>query len=137
MNATMPPQHERCAWAIAHSRKLRNAFDRGLIKPDEYARSFADCAVTACDECMCDLVDNLPDPLIISLSDGLKQFLEPVNFMPHPGPFIPGAASQEEIDQTSRHLRPKYIRIYDLIMNRVDAMTGQVVGGGKGEACRF
>lgn len=134
MNTTMSGQHERCAWAIARSRKLRNAFENGIIKIEEYAQNLADSAVAACDDCMHSLVDDIPGPLVVSLFDSLKQFLEPVDFMPYPGPFIPGVASQEEIDRTKCQLRNKYIFIYKIIMNRVTAMGGQDTGAEHSES---
>ncbi len=124
MAAPISARHEQCAWAITRSQKLMNAFDKGMITMEEYARSLADSAVAACDECMWSFVNGLPASLSVGLLACLEEFLEPVDFMPDPGPFIPAITSQEEIDRTRRQLRPKYIRFYEIMKNRVAAASG-------------
>ncbi len=68
--------------------------------------------------------NDLPATVVTELFGYLKHFWQPVDFMPGPEPFLPGAASEEEIEQTKRVLRPKYVQLYQLMRDR-DSVPGR------------
>src|SRR5262245_24811508 len=99
-------------------RKLLRQLNSDTITSDEYAYNVALPLVTMCDECARSYVQSLAQPTAASLFAFLRQFLEPVDFMPCPGPFMVGPVSEGAVEDKKQQLRPKYIRLYHSVSQR-------------------
>ena len=105
----------KCESAVSRSRSLSTALTAGRITIDEYTYNLAISLVTTCHECMKLCVDGVPTQFLDGSFACLERLLKPDDFMPCPKPFIAGVASDEEIEQTKRRLKPKYIQLYEMV----------------------
>ena len=126
----------KCESALSRSRSLSTALTAGRITIDEYTYNLAISLVAACDEYMSLCVDDVPTQFLAGSFACLERLLKPVNFMPCPTPLIAGVASDEEIDQTKRRLKPKYVQLYQMVKKRVVAVNANGVEGRKGVGSR-
>lgn len=104
--------------AISWCRKLAKQLIAGRISFEEYRYNAMIAMVCAPDDGMPDCVDSVPQDVIASYADYLRTSLEPVDFMPCPKPLLAGGVSEETIELRKRELRPKYLRLYQLVRER-------------------
>lgn len=103
---------------ITRCRKLAKQLIAGRITFNEYCYNVTLAIVCATDKFMPDCVDSIPGDVIDPYSDYLRSSLEPVDFMPCPKPLLAGGVSEDTIERRMRELRPKYIRLYQLVRER-------------------
>ncbi len=103
---------------ITRCRKLAKQLIVGRISFEEYRYNVTLAMVCAPDDGMPDCVDSIPRDVIASYTDYLRTSLEPVDFMPCPRPLLAGGGSEETIERRKRELRPKYLRLYQLVRER-------------------
>ncbi len=109
--------------SVSRCRKLAKFLNAGRITFEEYASNVTLAAVSGSIDdipaCMATVPVGVAEPYI----DYVRAFLEPVDFMPCPSPFLAGGPTEEAVAETKRRLRPKYLRVYHLVMGRSDLVA--------------
>ena len=111
-------EHRDDAVALRGCEKLAIQVRRGIIAFAEYAPAVTDVILSGSDGSFPGCVDLIPSELVCQFAVFLRTFLEPIDFMPSPRHFMVGPYSEEEIDQKKSELRPKYVRLYELVKDR-------------------
>jgi hypothetical protein len=106
------------AECINRCRKLARFLAAGRITFEEYASNITDTIVYSPMESIPLCVETVPPALVSSYAEYLRTSLEPVDFMPSPSPFLAGDISEEVFHRTKLALRPKYLRLYQLMNDR-------------------
>jgi hypothetical protein len=101
-----------CGGAIRYCRSLLAWLEADFVTWEEFAYNLVVQLVRTCDGCMQAFVDSLTTQVASKFYDYLRAFLEPVDFMPCPRPFIAGVASEERVQQMKETLKPRYVRLY-------------------------
>ena len=119
---------------VDQCRKLANWLAAGRITFEEYASNVTDTAVYSPIDGIPSCVDTLPLPLVSAYMDYLRAALESVDFMPCPRPFLAGDVSEQVFNRRKQELRPKYLRLYQLMKEKerelgVREETGNGHGG--------
>lgn len=99
-------------------RKLARFLAAGRISFEEFASNVTEIAVYAPIESIPLCVETIPPALVSSFLDYLRTSLEPVDFMPSPKPFLAGEVSEEVFNRRKLELRPKYLRLYQLMTEK-------------------
>jgi hypothetical protein len=107
----MAQSAERC-------RKLARFLTAGKVTFEEYAYNVTLEIVNGPIDNISKCVELIPFDLVTLYADYLRTSLEPVDFMPSPGPFLTGDASEEQIDHKKRQLRPNYLRLHQLMCDK-------------------
>lgn len=89
------------------------------ITLQEYAYNTTLAVVNAPDDCMEECVASVPARASSEFMAFLRNFLEPVDFMPCPAPFLVDTGDNQKADEKKRELRPKYVRLFELTKNKV------------------
>ena len=105
--------------AVLFCRRLANQLVGTRISFQEYAYNLTLSIIYAPDECMEQCLASIPAEVGRQYMDFLRTFLEPLDFMPCPKPFLVDTGSEEIVEQKKRELRPKYIRLFELIREKV------------------
>jgi hypothetical protein len=98
--------------------KLWRSFEAGRIWFDEYALGLTITIIGASNDLMEPCIREIPSSVLARYRDFLQNHLEPVNFEPSPLAFLCWV-SDEEIAKKKKELKPKYVRLYDLIRGRI------------------
>ncbi len=101
--------------AIRRCRKLRDQLLAGRISFSEYADAITLEIVCAEDPEVMLCVALVPPQYLTQYAMFLQSYLEPVDFMPSPVPFLVGNASGEVAEQIQLRLRPKYQQLYQIV----------------------
>jgi hypothetical protein len=117
-----------CAWQVRGCRRLRRALQSGFIELDSFAYNYSLHAVYGYDCCTESCVDALHDELVADCYSYLRKYLEPVDFKPCPRVFLSGSPSEEEIHAKQHALRPKYLRLFELVRRRAAGGAGSTRG---------
>src|SRR5581483_3789199 len=96
-------------------RKLSSQLIAGKIEFKEFGYNLTLTVVSMPKERMEECIQTVPQNVIGSYRDYLREFLEPVDFMPCPIPFTVDWGSQEDIDRKKQELRPKYLHLYRVV----------------------
>jgi hypothetical protein len=119
MAVRSPDDRSRDAVDLNYCRKLGTWLKTGKVTFDEFAYNLTLTIVDASDECMPECVESIPPTVVAPYTDYLRKFLEPVDFMPDPMPFLVGPVSEEDLKRAKQQLRPRYIRLYQLMKEKV------------------
>jgi hypothetical protein len=107
--------HPWDAGSVSECRKLRNHLVAGRVSFKEYAYNVTLHIIGCANDSLQACVEDIPEELRRQYAEYLRGFLEPVDFMPCPLPFLATWKSQELIERKKVELRPKYIRLYGLV----------------------
>ncbi len=118
-------------------RKLARQLLSGIVTFSEFADNVTLAMVAVEDRNLPRAVESIPSSVLADYARYLQNFLEPVDYMPCPLPFISGKVTEAEVVQKRRQLREKYIRLHDLVLKEAGMIgaigdrgpTGPVVGG--------
>lgn len=102
---------------IRRCRKLAGQLLADKITFDEYANSITLAIIAAGNVAVQPCVELVPSRYLSQYTVFLQAYLEPVDFMPNPTPFIAGSYSQEIAEQIQKRLRPRYQRLYQAVKN--------------------
>jgi hypothetical protein len=113
-----PPSldHSTPSEAVTRCRKLAKFLNAGRITFEEYASNVTLGIVYGAVEDISACIATIPAGVATPYADYLRASLEPVDFMPCPRPFLAGGPSEEAIEEAKRRLRPKYFRLYQLVV---------------------
>ena len=106
------------AECIDRCRKLARFLAAGRITFEEYASNITEAIVYSPIDSIPLGVETVPDSLVSSYADYLCMLLRPVDFMPSPRSFVAGDVSEEVLNRKKMELRPKYLRLYQLMEER-------------------
>lgn len=99
---------------------LREALTAGAVTFSEFAYNYMLTLAFRNDpEGIERCVNALPDDIAVSWYEYLNDNLADVDFMPCPRPFMTGSPSDEAITVMKQKLRNRYVRIYELVQNRI------------------
>lgn len=113
---------EDCDFHLRECRKMLAMLDKGMINFEEYAFNFAIKLMSSCEQCTQTCIGDLPPGIVQPLHAYLRDFLEPIDFMPYAGFFICGRATEEEHREMKCILRPRYLRLYELVQERASRL---------------
>jgi hypothetical protein len=68
------------------------------------------------------IVHSLPEWLAEPLYTYAKSFLEPLDFMPPPGPFLIGPYDDAEVEAKKKELRPRFLTLFQVIKEWHDSV---------------
>ncbi|WP_406700687.1 hypothetical protein V5E97_18005 [Singulisphaera sp. Ch08] len=113
-----PPSldHSTPSESVTRCRKLAKFLNAGRITFEEYASNVTLGAVYGSIDDIPACVATVPAGVAAPYADYVRTFLEPVDFMPCPRPFLAGGPSEEAVEEAKRRLRPKYLRLYQLVV---------------------
>ncbi len=113
-----PPSLDRStpSESVSRCRKLARFLNAGRITFDEYASNVTLAAVSGSIDDISACIATVPVGVAEPYMDYVRAFLEPVDFMPCPSPFLAGGPTEEVVEETKRRLRPKYVRLYQLVV---------------------
>jgi hypothetical protein len=97
---------------------LRKQLEADIITFVEYAYNLTVAIIHAPDERMETCIRSIPVSRIAEYAAYLQGSLESSDFMPCPSPFLVGPVTEAEIEQSKQRLRPKYIRLYQVVLNQ-------------------
>lgn len=109
-------------------RRLASQLTRGLVTQDEFNANFTWNVVSLPAEAAPQAVDMIPAPVLGEYFDFLRAELEPVDFMPSPAVFLVDTSCEAAAERKRRELRPKYVRLYDLVRDRLAGGAGAATG---------
>jgi hypothetical protein len=95
---------------------LAKFLNAGRITFEEYASNVTLGAVYGSIDDIPACVATVPAGVAAPYAVYPRTFLEPVDFMPCPRPSLAGGPSEEAVEETERRLRPKYLRLYQLVV---------------------
>ena len=116
-----------CELVVRRTQNLSTALTANRITIDEFTYNLAISLVAACNECMKLCVDAVPAQFLTGSFACLERLLKTVDFMPCPKPFIAGVGSDEEVEETKRRLRPKYVQLYQMMERRIADVAAERV----------
>src|SRR5262249_6034165 len=96
--------------------KLARFLIAGRITFEEYANGVTLGIVSGLVDDMPACVETIPAGVATLYADYLRRSLEPIDVMPSPRAFLVGEVSEEEIEGMKQRLRPKYLRLYQLMV---------------------
>lgn len=111
--------------------RMRNCtavLDRSLITQDEYVRKVTLTTVDSTIDIFDEAVATIPDRLIKPLLDYFDREVRPYDFMPSAGFFIVDQREIEEERAKRIEMRPKYLRLYELLRRRFEQFGEQGSG---------
>jgi len=97
----------------------------GKITFPEYAYNVTLIIVSVSDEYMHKCISTIPLNFGCQYTEYLRTFLEPVDFMPCPMPFLVGPVSEKDLEQAKQRLRPRYMRLDQLLVELNDEQRSQ------------
>jgi hypothetical protein len=103
-------------------RKLARFLTAGRITFEDYAYNVSLTIVRSPIDGIPQCVDTVPHEIVASYAEYLRGFLEPVDFMPCPKPFLAGIVSEEVFERTKREYRDRYLRLYEVMMERASSL---------------
>ncbi len=103
-----PGSVERCY-------KLARFLHKGRVTFEEYAHNVTLHFISALDSDIPRCIESIPPEFADAYSDYLRAFLEPVDFMPDPGPFMVNTNDLGIEESLKRRLRPRYLRLYQVV----------------------
>jgi hypothetical protein len=108
-------------------RKLAKLLETRRITFEEYAYNLTLAIVSGLEDDIPDCVKTIPPELADAYAEYLRTTVESVDFMPSPTAFLVGPYTEEKIEQRKRELRPRYLRLHQL-MNQMVAEPTTVTG---------
>jgi hypothetical protein len=116
MDTPLSLDHPTPSDSVTRCRKLAKFLSAGRITFEEYASNVTLGAVYGSIDDIPACVATVPADVAAQYADHVRTFLEPVDFMPCPRPFLAGGPTEEAVEETKRRLRPKYLRLYQLVV---------------------
>jgi hypothetical protein len=119
MRCSLPKPCRSCAQYI---RRCRNYLAFRVCQEldlENFAYNVALNLIEVCDACAGLFLDTIPERDILDFFAFLRDYLEPVDFMPNPAPFIAGVGTTEEQERVKQLFRPKYLTLYEMTRERV------------------
>lgn len=110
---------EDTTW-VNYCRKSAVQHDAGRITIEEYSNGVTLAILSAPISQMERCIELIPSHLAVQYVDFLRRLLEPVDFMPSPKPFMVDTSSEQMIEEKRRELRPKYVRLYQLMRKKAE-----------------
>lgn len=115
-NASDAPVDQR--QAVDRCSRLGSSFSQEMLSFQEYADNITTMIVAAPDASMEKCVATIPSDDIIGYESFLRQWLEPLDYMPDPLPFLTGQPSKERIAEMQKQMREKYLRLHEFVRRR-------------------
>jgi hypothetical protein len=91
----------------------------GLITFSEYSYNVTLVIISGPDESIERAVELIPSDVTDQYEEYLRTYLEPVDYMPCPMPFLAGTVSEEDIEKKKRELKQKYIILHQLVKDKL------------------
>jgi hypothetical protein len=107
-------------YLVGSCQTLTKHMERGNVNFSEYAYNITLRIVDAPENYMEKCVELIPQNILGKYVEYLEAELLPVDFMPYPGHFALDH-SKEAIEKIKQEMRPAYIRLYQLAMERLNA----------------
>jgi hypothetical protein len=118
---TTPPT-KRTGWdedCLLSCQKLSRQLTAGYVTFVEYASNVTLIMISLSEERLEEAVELISLDVLTPYSDYLRETLEPIDYMPSPMPFMAGPRTDEDIKRKKEQLRPKYIKLHQIVKNRV------------------
>jgi hypothetical protein len=115
----------RDPYAITHCQRLTRQLQKGIITYEEYTPHMTDGIISAYEEDMPACLQQVPADLFLQYAAFLRAYLEPVDYMPMATQFVAGDRTEESHEAKKRELRPKYLRLMELVQKRLQSMQGE------------
>ncbi len=113
------PADLRCCQRL--TRQLQN----GVCSYEEYFRAMTDAIIRAHSEDMATCLQQIPSEIFPQYAGDLRAYLEPVDFMPEATQWLAANRTEEKHEAIRRELRPKYLRLTQLVQERLRSKTVQ------------
>jgi hypothetical protein len=110
---------ESCEEPGMRLKKLNTAFLERTVTWEEYAYNVFLTLVTMCENCIERSIALLEPRIAEDLVRYSDQFLVRVDFMPCARPLLPAHATEDDVLEKQRRLRPRYVRIRNAIVERM------------------
>lgn len=98
--------------SIERCRKLARLLRAGRVTFEEYALNAMLTIVSAPEADATQCIESIPRESMEAYADYLRAALEPVEFMPDPGPFMVDTNDSGLRERLKRQFRPRYLRLY-------------------------
>ena len=121
-NRQPPECCPQCEESIRRCRSLLVQLVKGTILPEEFDYNAAICLLRACDGCMRDYLDLLPDATAVRFEDNLQSLIESEGYMPLVIPFVVDRGSEHELLLKREAIEPRIIQLCRTSQARVSRL---------------